>query len=112
MEHYVTYAEGDIRGRKSEKDTCHATDEFLLKDRFKKRRGRIDILADILSVAEEKANKTQIAYKADLNFKMLDKYLPYLMDKGFIANTDGEYKMSEKGEEFLTDYQKMKEMLM
>ena len=28
MEHYVRHAEDNIRGRKSEKDTCYATDEF------------------------------------------------------------------------------------
>ena len=81
------------------------------KDSFKKRRCRTDILADILSVAEGKARKTQIAYKADLNFRMLDEYLPHLLDKGLIENTGGEYKTTERGERFLTDYQKMKEML-
>ncbi|MGB3459234.1 MAG: winged helix-turn-helix domain-containing protein [Halobacteriota archaeon] len=82
------------------------------KDSFKKRRGRTDIIVDILSVAEEKAKKTQIVYKADLNFRMVEEYLPHLVDKGLIENTDGEYKTTEKGEIFLTDYQKMKEMLM
>ena len=81
------------------------------KDSFKKRRGRTEILADILSVAGEKAKKTQIVYKANLNFRMVEEYLPHLMDKGLIENTDGEYKMTEKGREFLTDYQKMKKML-
>ena len=81
------------------------------KDSFKKRRGRTDIMADILSVAKEKAKKTQIVYKADLNFRMVDEYLPHLMDKGLIENTDGEYKTTEKGGDFLTDYRKMKEML-
>ncbi len=81
------------------------------KDSFKKRRGRTDIIVDILSVAGEKAKKTQIVYKADLNFRMLEEYLPQLVDKGLIENTDGEYKTTEKGERFLTDFQKMKEML-
>jgi len=84
---------------------------FPLKDRLKKRRGSIAIIVDILSVAEEKTKKTQIVYKADLNFRMVGEYLPHLVDKGLIENTDGEYKTTEKGEEFLTDYQKMKEML-
>jgi predicted transcriptional regulator len=84
---------------------------FSLKDSFKKRRGRTDIIVDILLVASGKAKKTWIVYKADLNFRMLKEYLPYLVDKGLIENTGGEYKTTEKGEEFLTDYQKMKEML-
>ncbi|MCK4732744.1 MAG: winged helix-turn-helix domain-containing protein [Methanophagales archaeon] len=84
---------------------------FRLRNRFKKRRGSIAIIVDILSVAGEKAKKTQIVYKANLNFRMVGEYLPHLVDKGLIENTDGEYKTTEKGEEFLTDYQKMKEIL-
>lgn len=84
---------------------------FRLQNRFKKRRASIAIIVDILSVAEEKAKKTQIVYKANLNFRMVEEYLPHLLDKGLIENTDGEYKTTEKGEEFLADYQKMKEML-
>ena len=84
---------------------------FSFKDSFKKRRCRTDIIVDMLLVAGEKAKKTQIVYKADLNFRMLEEYLPHLLDNGFIENTGGEYKTTEKGERFLTDYQKMKEML-
>jgi predicted transcriptional regulator len=42
---------------------------------------------------------------------MVGEYLPHLLDKGLIENIGGEYKTTEKGERFLTDYQKMKEML-
>ena len=84
---------------------------FRLLNRFKKRRDSIAIIVDILSVAGEKAKKTQIVYKANLNFRMVGEYLPHLLDKRLIENTDGEYKTTEKGEEFLTDYRKMKEML-
>ena len=84
---------------------------FSLTDSFKKRRCRTDIIVDMLLVARGKAKKTRIVYKADLNFRMLEEYLPHLVDKGLIENTDGEYKTTEKGEGFLTDYQKMKEML-
>jgi predicted transcriptional regulator len=84
---------------------------FRLRDRFKKRRGSIAMIVDILSVAREKAKKTQIVYKANLDFRMVEEYFPHLMDKGLIENIGGEYKTTEKGEEFLTDYQEMKEML-
>jgi predicted transcriptional regulator len=99
------------RDGRAEKTGVMQRINFRLRDRFKKRRGRIEILADILSVAGEKAKKTQIAYKANLNFRMVEEYIPHLMDKGLIEYTDGEYKTTEKGEEFLTDYQEMKEML-
>ncbi|MEA2032044.1 MAG: winged helix-turn-helix domain-containing protein [Euryarchaeota archaeon] len=49
--------------------------------------------------------------KANLNFKRVERYLPYLEEKGLIEHTSGEYKTTERGKEFLRDYQKMKEQL-
>ncbi|MBE9594879.1 MAG: winged helix-turn-helix domain-containing protein, partial [Proteobacteria bacterium] len=49
----------------------------------------------------EEAKKTPIVYKANLNFKRVDAYLPYLVDKGLIENTGAVYKTTEKGKEFL-----------
>jgi predicted transcriptional regulator len=92
------------RDGRAEKARVMQRINFRLRDRFKKRRGRTEILADILSVAGGKAKKTQIAYKANLKFRMVEEYLPHLRDKGLIEYTDGEYKTTEKGEEFLTDY--------
>ena len=99
------------REGRAEKTGVMQRTNFRLRNRFKKRRGRTEIIVDILSVAGEKAKKTQIVYKANLNFRMVEEYLPHLMDKGLIENIGGEYKTAEKGEEFLTDYQEMKEML-
>ena len=83
------------------------------KERFKERRGRLEIIADILSVAMEEAKKTEIVYRANLNFKRAGKYLPYLEEKGLIenGNMSGGYKTTEKGREFLRDYQRMREQL-
>ena len=82
-----------------------------LKDSFKKRRGKLEIIIDILSVAMKDAKKTEIVYKANLNFKRAGKYLPYLEEKGLIENMGSEYKTTEKGKQFLRDYRKMKEQL-
>ena len=82
-----------------------------LKDSFKKRRGKLEIIIDILSVAMKDAKKTEIVYKANLNFKRVGKYLPYLEEKGLIENMGSEYKTTEKGKQFLRDYRKMKEQL-
>ena len=86
-----------------------AEDGFKLKER----RGRLEIIADILSVAMEEAKKTEIVYRANLNFKRAGKYLLYLEEKGLIENGNmgREYKTTEKGREFLCDYQKAKERL-
>ena len=81
------------------------------KDRVKERRGRAEIIADILSAAMKEAKKTQIVYKANLNFRRARKYLPYLEEKGLIENIGSEYKTTEKGKQFLQDYQKLDEQL-
>jgi Predicted transcriptional regulator len=83
-----------------------------LKKSFKKRRGRLEIIADILSVAKDGAKKTEIVYRANLNFNRVENYLPYLAEKELIEDTaEGGYKTTEKGNEFLSDYKKMKEHL-
>jgi len=85
---------------------------WSFKKRFKERRGRLEIIADILLVAKKGEKKTVIAYKANLNFNRVENYLSYLEEKGLIEHTaGGEYKTTGKGEEFLRDYQKMKELL-
>lgn len=81
------------------------------KESFKERRGRLEIIADVLIVARGGAKKTQIVYRANLNFKRVGIYLPYLKEKGLIENTSSEYTTTEKGKEFLRVYQKMKEQL-
>ena len=84
---------------------------WSFKERFKERRGRLEIIADILLVAKKGEKKTAIAYKANLNFNRVENYLSYLEEKGLMEHTGGEYKTTEKGREFLHDYQKMKELL-
>jgi len=71
------------------------------KERFKERRGKLEIIADVLLVAREGAKKTQIVYNANLNFKRIENYLPYLEEKGLIESMCREYKTTEKGKEFL-----------
>ena len=82
-----------------------------LKNRFKERRGKLEIIADILLVARRGAKKTAIVYNANLNFDRVGKYLLYLEEKGLIEHTNDGYKTTERGKEFLRDYQKMKEQL-
>ncbi|MBE9593169.1 MAG: winged helix-turn-helix domain-containing protein [Proteobacteria bacterium] len=74
---------------------------------LKERRSRMDIIADILSVAGEEAKKTHIVYRANLNFARVDEYLQYMVDKGLIEKKSREYKTTERGEEFLRTYLEM-----
>ncbi len=60
-------------------------------------RSRIDIIIDILDVARSGANKTKIVYKTNLNFKLADKYLDLLQERGLVENRLDKYVTTEKG---------------
>ena len=83
-----------------------------LKERFKERRGKLDIMADILSVTAKGAKKTEMVYKANLNFTRLGRYISFLEERGLLENSGAEYRATKKGEEFLRDYQKIHENLL
>lgn len=69
------------------------------------RRNNLDICADILQVAQPGAKKTQIVYKANLNFMIVKKYLSNLIEKGFIEKFDDLYYTTNKGVYFLESYE-------
>ena len=79
-----------------------------LKNRFKERRGKLEIMADVLSAARKGARKTEIVYKANLNFNRVERYLLHLEENGLIANTGALYTTTDKGRKFLHDFQQMK----
>lgn len=77
-------------------------------------REKLEILADILHVAENGARKTQIMYNANLSYKLLRKYLEEALE-GELLKPDGDgYIITDKGHEFLAgvgDYLKRLETL-
>ena len=69
------------------------------------RRNDLDISADILQVALDGAKKTEIVYKANLNFTILKKYLRRLMDRGLLQTTkDDRFITTQRGVKFLETY--------
>ena len=78
------------------------------------RRGRIEIMMDILDEVSSSVNKTKIVYGANLNFKMAERYLPILIDRGLLVKTNGDngvvYKITERGRELLGDYRRVREL--
>ncbi|EMR74152.1 putative transcriptional regulator [Thaumarchaeota archaeon SCGC AB-539-E09] len=70
------------------------------------RRNNLDISADILQVAQEGAKKTQIVYKANLNFLIVKKYLNNLIEKDLMNKNDKHYFTTDKGRDFLMSYKK------
>lgn len=62
-----------------------------------RRRTRHDLIMEILRIAENGENKTNIMYKARLSYSQLEKYLNALKKDGFLTEESGVWKTSEKG---------------
>ena len=79
-------------------------------------RTRVEILASILRVANNGALKTHIMYKANLSHRQLEKYLTFLESNGMLEQVLDEdavmkYRVTEKGVEFLKDYERLSKYL-
>ena len=77
-----------------------------------KKRDKLQIIYDILSVIKEKNGKikpTNILYKSNLSNQMFSEYMDELIQKGFIvetkANKSKTYSLSQKGFDYLSKYQ-------
>jgi predicted transcriptional regulator len=77
------------------------------------RRNDLDICADILTVARTGAKKTHIVYRANLNFKLVRKYLRRLIENGLLPSSEMSlYTTTEEGIDFLEQYRKLNGPLM
>ena len=80
-----------------------------------KRRDRLDIIAQIMEIANEGTIKTQIMYKANLSFTQLNIYLKRLTSLKLLSKTDADgkeiYTTTEKGLNFLQHHQELIEVL-
>jgi len=75
------------------------------------RRDRMKIYWDILSVIQseterEKTVLTRIQLKTNVPFDRLKTYLSELKELGFIQN-DSSLKLTEKGQQYLSEYEKV-----
>lgn len=89
---------------------------ILLKENAPpKRRDKIVIMAEILSIARMGALKTQIMYRANLSFEQLSEYLGLLLRKNMLEKTtrDGKemYMATEKGLTFTEKHNALNELL-
>ena len=81
-----------------------------------RRRGRIEIMMDILDQALKGANKTKIMYRANLNFSRFERYFRELSKKGLIEAVDDPdasvvYRTTERGGELLKVLRKAEKLL-
>jgi predicted transcriptional regulator len=66
-----------------------------------KRRTKFDIVIAILDVVSGGATKTQIVYKANLNFNLATKYLDFLIERGLVRTDSSRYEITDEGKVFI-----------
>ena len=81
-----------------------------------KRRGRLEIIADILrSIQDKKGNikPTHLLYKSNLSHAKLKEYVDILMKKGMIEEQEVKgrkmFIMKDPGHKFLLEFERIKE---
>jgi predicted transcriptional regulator len=81
----------------------------------RKRRDRLYIISEVLTIAKDGSLKTQIMYRANLSFAQLNEYLSFLMKiKLLKVVTENErmiYKTTTKGLKYLQNYGKITSLL-
>ena len=81
----------------------------------RKRRNRLYIIAEILTIANEGSLKTQIMYRANLSFAQLNEYLSFLIKIYLlkINNENGKkiYRTTVKGNKYLEKYKDIANLL-
>ncbi|MCK5659830.1 MAG: winged helix-turn-helix domain-containing protein [Methanosarcinales archaeon] len=66
------------------------------------RRGKIEIIADILKIVKRKElTKTAIVYNANLNFKRANQYLSMLLSMELVNISNDTYSITDLGQEYL-----------
>jgi predicted transcriptional regulator len=80
-----------------------------------KRRDRLEVIKDILKVADNPlgANKTRLVYMSNLNFNRLSVFLVFLLEKELLEKDgdDNVYRITSKGREFLHQLDKTEKMI-
>ena len=74
----------------------------------------MELISSILEAATNGNKKTRIMYRARLNFKQMQKYLPLLVERGLLENVklgNGiSYKITKKGLEFSRKFEELREL--
>ena len=63
------------------------------------KRDKLEIARNILLICKDGAKKTEIVYKANLNFKNGEVYLKWLIDREIIMKEGKFFKITSKGSE-------------
>jgi len=76
------------------------------------RRSRFEVIYEILSFCRMERQKTRIMYKCNLSFRLLKKYIDFLLDRRLLENSEeNRYHTTLQGMRFLEGYKIIKETL-
>jgi predicted transcriptional regulator len=77
-----------------------------------KHRSQEDIIADILTVVNNKPRKTHIMFGANLSYQLLCKYLDKLIDANLVRYIEEHevYELTKKGTLYLDRYSEFKHL--
>lgn len=65
------------------------------------KRGRMEIIAEILLFCDQQKAKTSIMHKTNLNYLQMQNQLKFLVAQGMLSSEMGKYATTEKGYRFL-----------
>ena len=68
------------------------------------RRHKLDVIFEILSLAQVGVNRTRLVYLTNINFSMLKRYLNVLYRMGLIEDQDKMLMTTPKGVRFVEEY--------
>lgn len=77
------------------------------------KRNNHEISADILRLAMDGAKKSHIVYQANLNFKIVEKYLSYLRKSSLISGPyeNKIFKTTDKGLKYLDHFEDLQKYM-
>ena len=74
-------------------------------------RDKLEIARNILFVCKNGAKKTEIVYKANLNFKSAGAYLDWLVNRKMITKEGDSFKTTANGDELLSNLQSTSKLM-
>ena len=75
------------------------------------RRGKMDIIAEILLFCGNQKTQTSIMYNTNLNYSQLKSHMDTLTSQGMLAKNLNKYQTTEKGEQFLELFAQLNDLL-
>jgi len=75
------------------------------------KRGRLEIIAEILLFCDRQKAKTSIMYNTNLNYGQMKRHLKDLTLKGLVTQSNGKYVTTEKGYRFLELFAQLNNLL-